>query len=39
MQSFLKVLSGMANSVYPDQTATESALSETLVLESLGHLL
>ena len=47
---FLKILSGMANSEEPDQTAHEGAvwsesalsaydiLSETLVFEILGHL-
>ena len=50
MQLFLKILSGMANSVDPDQTAPSGAvwsgsalfayaiLSETLVFEFLGHL-
>ena len=38
MQLFLKTLSGMANSVDPDQTAY-AILSETLVYEVLGHLL
>ena len=50
MQLFLKVLSGMANSVDPDQTAPSGAvwsgsallayviLSDTLVFEILGHL-
>ena len=35
MHFFLKILSGMPNSVDPDQTAT---LSETLVFEILRHL-
>ena len=51
MQLFLKILSGMANSVDPNQTAPSGAvwsgsalfayviLSETLVFEFLGHLL
>ena len=40
MQLLLKMLSGMANSVDPDQTAPASAiLLETLVYEILGHLL
>ena len=51
MHLFLKILSGMANSVDPDQTAPSGAvwsgsalfayviLSETLVFEFLGHLL
>ena len=50
MQLFLKLLSGMANSVDPDQTAPSGAVwsgstlfaytvqSETLVYETLGHL-
>ena len=50
MHLFLKILSGMANSVDPDQTAPSGAvwsgsalfayviLSETLVFEFLGHL-
>ena len=50
MQLFFKMLSGMANSVDPDQTAPEGAvwsgsvlfayaiLSETLVFEILGYL-
>ena len=50
MHLFLKILSGMANSVDPDQTAPSGAvwsgsalfayviLSETLVFEILGHL-
>ena len=50
MQLFLKILTGMANSVGPDQTAPSGAvwsgsalfayviLSDTLVLEILGHL-
>ena len=51
MQLFFKTLSGMANSVDPDQTAPSGQsdlglhclhyviLSETLVVEILGHLL
>ena len=50
MQSILKIRSGMANSVDPDQTAPSGALirvyticichfSENLVYEILGHLL
>ena len=46
MQLFLKILSGMANSVDPDQTASSgpalfvyTILSEALVFEILGHLL
>ena len=51
MQLFLKILSRLANSVAPDQTAPERAvlsgsalfaqsiLSETLVYEDSGHLL
>ena len=51
MQFFLKLISGMANSVDPDQTTpleaalSESAqfacgiLSQTLVYDILGHLL
>ena len=51
MQLFLKILSGMANSVDPDQTAPSGAvwsgsalfayviLSDTLVFKILGHLL
>ena len=51
MQLFLKIPSGKANSVDPDQTAPEGAvwsgsalfayviLSDSLVLEILGHLL
>ena len=47
MQLFLKILSGMANSVDSDQTAPSGSgsalfayiiLSETLLLELLGHL-
>ena len=50
MQLFLKILSGMANSVDPDQTSPSEAvwsgsalfayviLSENLVFELLGHL-
>ena len=50
MQFFLKILSGMANSVDPDKTALSgivcsgsalfacASLSETLVYEILGHL-
>ena len=45
MHLFLKILSGMANSVDPDQTAPEGSalfayviLSETLVFEVLEHL-
>ena len=50
MQLFLKILSGMANGVDPDQTAPSGAvwsqsaqfayaiLSETLVFEISGHL-
>ena len=50
MQLFPKIVSGMANSVDPDQTAPSGAvwsgsalfayaiLSETLVYEILGHL-
>ena len=50
MQFFLKIFSGMANSVDPDQTATSWAVwsgsalfayaisSDTLVYEILGHL-
>ena len=42
MQLFLKILSGMANSVDPDQTAPSLfayvILSDTLVFEILGHL-
>ena len=44
MQFFRKILSGMANSVHPDQTAVYTVciyaiLSETLVYEILGQLL
>ena len=44
MHLFLKILSGMANSVDPDQTAGSALfacviLSETLVFKFLGHLL
>ena len=47
MQLFLKILSGMANNVDPDQIAVWSGsalfayvmLSVTLVFEILGHLL
>ena len=49
MQLLLKILSGMANSVDPDQTAPKkhsdlsalfanAILSDTLVFEILGHL-
>ena len=50
MQLFIKIFNGMENSVHPDQTALSGAvwsgsalfafaiLSETLVLEILGHL-
>ena len=50
MHSFVKIFSGMANSVDPDQTAPSGAdwcgsalfacviLSETLIYEILGHL-
>ena len=44
MQLFLKTLSGMADSVDPDQTASSglfayAILSQTLVYEILGYLL
>ena len=49
MQMFLKILSGMANSVDPDQTATKEQsdlglhclhipVCQTLVYKILGHL-
>ena len=45
MHLFIKILSGMANSVDPDQTAPSGSalfayvtLSDTLVFEILGHL-
>ena len=47
MQLFLKILSGMAHSVDPDQTVPDLGLhclhvsfsSDTLVFEILGHVL